>query len=75
MSYRATNESSTQTPQERCEEARRILNKVGLADHVDEMTSAEQNFVSRLISDLEIADVPVSIKQLFWLRDLVDKYC
>lgn len=74
MAYSASDHSSTQTPQERSEEARRILFKIGLAEEVEAMTPGEQNFVSRLTNDMEIADVAVSVKQLYWLRDLKNKY-
>ena len=75
MSYRATNESSTQTPQERSDEARRILFKMELRDQIDVMTDHEANFVGGLANDMEVVEtVAISPKQLFWLRDLAEKY-
>lgn len=75
MTYRATNESSTQTPEERADEARRILFDIGLADHTDEMTQKEREFCAKLINEHDIVGtITVSPKQLWWLRDLKEKY-
>ena len=75
MTYRATESSSSQTPDERQAEARKILFDMGLAAYVDLMAEKERDFVSRLANDLEIrSSVAVSVKQLWWLRDLKEKY-
>lgn len=76
MTYRATDDSSSQTPQDRVDEAKRILFEQGLALKVEEMTgSNERSFVydqaDRLSND---PNAPISIKQLWWLRDLKEKY-
>jgi hypothetical protein len=72
MTYRATNESSTQTNEERADEARKII-EMGLADHLERMTPKERDFVERIAHDS--ADVLfVSVKQLWWLRDLKERY-
>jgi hypothetical protein len=57
---------STQGADGRRSEADRILQI--LADQLDEMSSVEREFVER------IADGEVSPKQLYWLRDIKDKY-
>lgn len=76
MTYRATSDSSSQTPQERTDEAKRILFELGLATKVEDMTgSSERSFVydqaDRLSND---PNAPISVKQLWWLRDLKEKY-
>lgn len=60
--------TSTQTPNERRNEADKILEL--LADVHDALTEVEKNLVTRLMCQSE----PVSPKQLFWLRDIKDKY-
>lgn len=58
----------TLTASERVAEANRIVSR--LANNCeDEMTPKERDFVSKM----EGADY-CSIKQLFWLRDISDKY-
>jgi hypothetical protein len=76
MSYRATNESGDQSPVERVEEARRILD-MGLIHEMDRMTAKEAAFVEQMVNDQTYREVGmpnISIKQLWWLRDLKDKY-
>lgn len=58
----------TLTPDERVAEANRIVSRLANGCE-DEMTPTERNFVSKM----EGADY-CSIKQLFWLRDINDKY-
>jgi hypothetical protein len=70
--YRATADSTTQTPEQRVAEARQILFAMGLTD-VREMSKAEADFVNRFGGEIDIGVVP-SPKQLWWLRDLKDKY-
>lgn len=75
MTYRATDESSAQTPEERSKEAYRIIVEMQLQDHTDEMTQKEREFMAHLINEIDIiGDATVSVKQLWWLRDLKDKY-
>jgi hypothetical protein len=75
VTYRATNESSTQTPEERSEEARIIIDDMGLRDATDSMTQKEREFVAHIINEIDIVGhVTVSPKQLWWLRDLKEKY-
>jgi hypothetical protein len=69
MTYTSFDDSSsTLTPAERRQEASRIVNRI--QDCVDQMTSGERRFVESMGCDF----APVSVKQLFWLRDLNDKY-
>jgi hypothetical protein len=67
MSYHDLSEC-TLTADERRAEANKITGM--LADAIDQMQDNERSFVMR------IADfyAPVSVKQIFWLRDLKDKY-
>lgn len=59
---------STLTPQERRLEASKIVDRI--QDCLDQMTPGERKFVESMGCDF----VPVSVKQLFWLRDLNEKY-
>jgi hypothetical protein len=58
---------SPQGAEGRRAEADRILHI--LVEHFDSMTAKEFNFVD------SIAEGEVSPKQLYWLRDIKDKYC
>jgi len=49
-------------------EASRIVDMI--QDSTDQMTPVERRFVESMGDDF----APVSTKQLFWLRDLKDKY-
>jgi hypothetical protein len=62
--------TSTQTAAERRDEATRILAMLRDVD-LARCTSTERAFLDRLRSDPEEA---ISPRQLFWLRDLKDKY-
>ena len=69
MTYNVFDDSScTLTSFERRQEASRIVNRI--QDCVDQMTPAERRFVESMGCDF----APVSVKQLFWLRDLNEKY-
>lgn len=74
MSYRATRDSSSQSPEERAAEAIKILFEMGLADNVERMSHNEQSFVYGLLGAHDTGALGVSVKQLWWLRDLKDKY-
>ena len=65
MSYHDLSEC-TLNPDERREEAGRICK---MLDDREQMTEKEQNF----LAEMDFADW-VSVKQLFWLRDIKDKY-
>jgi len=67
MSYNDLSES-TLTPQERRQEASRIVDRI--QDCLNQMTPGERRFVESMGCDF----APVSVKQLFWLRDLSEKY-
>jgi len=67
MSYHDLS-SCTLNAEERREEANRILNMIG---HLSEnMTVKEQDFCEDIMDENDT----VSVKQLFWLRDIKDKY-
>lgn len=69
MTYNVFDDSScTLTPAERRQEASRIVNRI--QDCLDQMAPHERRFVESMNCDF----AQVSIKQLFWLRDLGDKY-
>lgn len=67
MSYNPLSES-TLTAQERRQEASRIVNRI--QDCLDQMTPGERRFVESMGCDFAAVSVP----QLFWLRDLNEKY-
>jgi hypothetical protein len=67
MSYHDLSES-TLTQEERVAEAVRITSRL-IGSCADELTPKEQEFVAHM----ENADY-VSTKQLYWLRDINDKY-
>ena len=69
MGYNVFDDSScTLTPQERRQEAARIVNRI--EDCLDQMAPAERRFVESMNCDF----AQVSVKQLFWLRDLNEKF-
>ena len=55
---------------ERLAEAQRILTQQGLSDQLEQMTNKERTFVEGMAEATFCTP-----KQLFWLRDLKDKYC
>lgn len=59
--------TSTQTANERRDEADRLIQM--LEGFEDAMTDKEKTFLSQMHGS-----VPVSPKQLFWLRDIKEKY-
>lgn len=67
MSYHDLS-SCTLDAGERRDEARRIFDMI--CDYMENMTPSERKFVESMGDDF----APVSIKQLFWLRDIKDKY-
>ena len=67
MAYHSLSESSL-TDDERRAEADKITSI--LSSSIDQMNRNESNFVEK-ISDPR---APVSPKQIFWLRDLLEKY-
>jgi len=73
MVYRATPESTTQTPIEMRAEAQRIMD-MGMDAATDRMSERERKFVEDTSDNLEVFDWCPSVKQLWWLRDLKDKY-
>ena len=60
--------SSTLTPAERRQEASKIVNRI--SDCLDQMTPTERRFVESMGCDF----APVSVRQIFWLRDINEKY-
>jgi hypothetical protein len=67
MSYHDLS-SSTLTADERRAEANKITGM--LADSLDQMQDNERSFIAK-VSDFY---APVSVKQIFWLRDLAERY-
>ena len=67
MGYNNLSESGM-TGSDMRSEASRIVTMI--EDSIDQMTPVERRFVESMGDDF----APVSIKQLFWLRDLRDKY-
>lgn len=67
MSYHDLSEC-TLSPEERREEATRII-AILIEDDI-EFTTKETQF----IEGVGETTVPISVKQLFWLRDIKDKY-
>jgi hypothetical protein len=67
MSYNDLSQS-TLTPHERRLEASKIVDRI--QDCLDQMTPSERKFVESMGCDF----APVSVKQLFYLRDLNEKY-
>lgn len=63
------------TPEDRNAEAWRILDEMGLKNAAFEQ-DREQDFVASLMDRFEQYGIKtvVSSKQLFWLRDLKEKY-
>ena len=63
----------------RVAEAKRIVVDMGLVSRTDEMSPKEQQFVEQMFEAVESVAYDgtpfISGKQLFWLRDLKDKYC
>ncbi len=68
MTYHPLANDTGQTPERRREEANDLCKL--LAEHTEEMNVKEQEFIES-ITDATYC----SPKQLFWLRDLRDKYC
>jgi hypothetical protein len=68
MAYHPLAQDTAQTPERRREEAEQLLSL--LQPHYNEMMNHEQKFWS----DMQQTSL-CSPKQLFWLRDLRDKYC
>lgn len=84
MAYNLLNQaqSSTLTDQERAAEAKRILTRIKPAIEsaiaTDESprgwTDSGFDFACKMLDALElVGSVEVSVKQLFWLRDLSEK--
>lgn len=67
MSYHDLSEC-TLTNEERAEEAQRIVARL-VGSCADELNPKESEFVSKMDGASY-----VSVKQLFWLRDINDKY-
>lgn len=70
MAYHELTKESGGTADDRRSEASRLM-KIIEGFEWDDMTSAEITF----LNEMEENDTrPVSTKQLFWLRDIKDKY-
>ncbi len=74
MTYHPLTNDTAQTPERRAEEARELVDK--LVDSTGDMCEREADFITSMAERLEKygTRTVVSPKQLFWLRDLVEKY-
>jgi len=68
MTYHPLTQDSGSTPAQRRAEADKLCTMLQEAG-IEQMQSHEQSFVESISQE-----VPVSPKQLFWLRDLKGKY-
>jgi hypothetical protein len=68
MAYHPLANDTGGSPEDRRNEADRILKILEDVDAV-QFTTKEDQFIGQIRDD-----VPVSPKQLFWLRDIKDKY-
>lgn len=69
MAYNPLSNDTGGTADDRRSEADRILELLAAYVPLEDMTDKEQEFVDNMQDDR-----PVSAKQLFWLRDIKDKY-
>jgi len=72
MAYRATRESTTLSQSEINDEARSIF-EMGLDGQSSLMSDCEREFIESMGNKLDVG-YDISVKQLWWLRDLKDKY-
>lgn len=70
MGYHDLSECSL-TPDERVEEAKRLAQMIPELQELENLTRNELSIVEKF---LDPADSTCSVKQLFWLRDIKDKY-
>ena len=74
MVYRATGDSSTQSPEDMLAEARRILAMGWDEDVLEKMPQSAQSFIIDMKVKCRLASFRIQVKQLWYLRDLKDKY-
>lgn len=76
MAYNTLTKDSGGDNSDRAIEAHKIVVGMGLLDKTEEMKPHEREFVESIAERLEqYADLTlVSTKQLFWLRDLKERY-
>jgi hypothetical protein len=76
MSYPGRGQGTTQSADERREEAWQILYKHDLANLTQAMSEREAGFVDDLCTAFErYGDrTIISVKQLWWLRNLLERY-
>jgi hypothetical protein len=67
------NETGHASIDDRNTEAIRLIDE--LKDHTGEMQSNERQFVTDMFDRKEHNELRCSGKQLYWLRDLYEKYC
>lgn len=74
--YHPLTQDSGGTAEQRNQEAFDILVKMGLQNKTEEMTERESEFIEQISDRLSQfgEKCMVSPKQLFWLRDLKEKY-
>jgi hypothetical protein len=67
------NESGHDNIDNRNTEAMRIIEE--LSNETETMLPHERRFVDDMSHKVDINELRCSVKQLFWLRDLYEKYC
>lgn len=73
MAYHPLADDSGQTPERRTEEAQNLVEM--LEDHEDEMSPSDRNFYRSTAERFKQYGLrtTISVKQLFWLRDIKDR--
>jgi hypothetical protein len=73
MAYNTDSSGSTLSAEEMSQEAKRILDRLDSCD-LNGLTDAAKTFVMRKLEELDsYGTVSMSVKSLFWLRDISDK--
>ena len=73
MAYNTDSSGSTLSAEEMSQEAKRILDRLD-GCNLSGLTDAAKTFVMRKLEELDsYGTVSMSVKSLFWLRDISDK--
>lgn len=79
MPYNTDNSGTTLNAEERSAEAMRILRRLRqdgfeTTAHTN-LTGGAINFVTEKLNEMDmLSSVDISVKQLFWLRDIAEKF-
>jgi hypothetical protein len=68
MTYHPLSQDSGSSPEQRRTEATKLCQLLG--EYLDELTERQRKFVEQMSDE----DETVSTKQLFWLRDIWEKF-